>query len=89
MSIGRVSITRPDNSILSPHYNTLSKLNCILASIEANKLNYDEGIMNEEFHINDFVEHMREKISIEGGWDKLSWGTHKDKVVSKLMSRES
>ena len=47
LSIGRVSITRPDNSILSPHYNTLSKLNCILASIEANKLNYDEGIMND------------------------------------------
>jgi branched-chain amino acid aminotransferase len=32
---------------LSPHYNTLSKLNCILASIEANKLGYDEGIMND------------------------------------------
>jgi signal transduction histidine kinase/PAS domain-containing protein len=49
----------------------------------------NEGIMNEEFHINDFVEHMREKISVEGGWDKLSWEVHKNKVVSKLMSRES
>ena len=38
---------RPNNSMLSPHYNTLSKLNCILASIEANKLGYDEGIMND------------------------------------------
>ena len=38
---------RPNESILSPHYNTLSKLNCILASIEANKLGYDEGIMND------------------------------------------
>ena len=33
--------------ILSPHFNTLSKLNCILASIEANNLGYDEGIMND------------------------------------------
>ena len=35
------------NNILSTHYNTLSKLNCILASIEANQLKYDEGIMND------------------------------------------
>ena len=47
ISIGRVSIIRPANNILSTHYNTLSKLNCILASIEANELNYDEGIMND------------------------------------------
>ncbi len=45
--IGRVSTIRPAENILSTHYNTLSKLNCILASIEANKLNYDEGIMND------------------------------------------
>ena len=45
--IGRVPNVRPNQSILSPHYNTLSKLNCILASIEANKLGYDEGIMND------------------------------------------
>jgi branched-chain amino acid aminotransferase len=47
VSIGRVPNIRPNESILSPHYNTLSKLNCILASIEANKLGYDEGIMND------------------------------------------
>jgi len=47
LSIGRVPNIRPNQSILSPHYNTLSKLNCILASIEANKLGYDEGIMND------------------------------------------
>ena len=47
VKIGRVPNVRPNNSILSPHYNTLSKLNCILASIEANKLGYDEGIMND------------------------------------------
>ena len=45
--IGRVPIIRPSDDILSTHYNTLSKLNCILASIEANKLGYDEGIMHD------------------------------------------
>ncbi len=47
VNIGRVPNIRPNDSILSPHYNTLSKLNCILASIESNKLGYDEGIMND------------------------------------------
>ena len=47
ITIGRVPNIRPNESILNPHYNTLSKLNCILASIEANKLGYDEGIMND------------------------------------------
>ena len=47
IKIGRVPIIRPSDNILSTHYNTLSKLNCILASIEANKLDYDEGIMND------------------------------------------
>jgi len=45
--IGQVPIIRPSKNILSTHYNTLSKLNCILASIEANKLGFDEGIMND------------------------------------------
>jgi branched-chain amino acid aminotransferase len=49
ISIGRVSIVRPPHNILSTRYNTLSKLNCILASIEANELNYDEGIMNDPY----------------------------------------
>jgi branched-chain amino acid aminotransferase len=47
INIGRVPNVRPNESILSPHYNTLSKLNCILASIEANRLGYDEGIMKD------------------------------------------
>ena len=47
ISIGRVPNIRPNESILSPQFNTLSKLNCILASVEANKLGYDEGIMND------------------------------------------
>ena len=47
ISIGRVPIIRPSDNILSTHLNTLSKLNCILASIEANNLGFDEGIMND------------------------------------------
>ncbi len=47
LRIGRVPNVRPDSLIQNPKYNTLSKLNCILASIEANNLNYDEGIMND------------------------------------------
>ena len=47
IKIGRVKNIRPNNEILNPQYNTLSKLNCILASIEANKLGYDEGIMDD------------------------------------------
>ena len=47
VTIGRVPIIRPSDNILSTHYNTLSKLNCILASIEANKRGFDEGIMND------------------------------------------
>ena len=47
IQIGRVPNIRPNERILNPHYNTLSKLNCILASIEANKLGYDEGIMDD------------------------------------------
>ncbi len=47
IKIGKVKNIRPNNEILNPQYNTLSKLNCILASIEANKLGYDEGIMND------------------------------------------
>ena len=47
--IGRVNNIRPTEMILNPQYNTLSKLNCILASIEANRLGYDEGIMNDIF----------------------------------------
>ncbi len=47
IKIGRVKNIRPNNDILNPQYNTLSKLNCILASIEANNLGYDEGIMND------------------------------------------
>lgn len=47
IKIGRVNNIRPNENILSPQINSLSKLNCILASIEANKLGFDEGIMND------------------------------------------
>ena len=49
----------------------------------------DQENLNEEFHLNSFIEHMRGKIEIEGGWDDLSWDIHKDKVMSQLMSREN
>ena len=49
LHIGRVKIIRPTENILNTHLNTLSKLNCILGSIEANKLGYDEGIMNDSY----------------------------------------
>ena len=49
IKIGRVKNIRSNDAILNPQYNTLSKLNCILASIESNKLGYDEGIMNDMY----------------------------------------
>jgi signal transduction histidine kinase/PAS domain-containing protein len=48
----------------------------------------DEGSLNEAFHVTGFVDHMRGAITVEGGWDDLSWGVHKDKVVARLMGRE-
>ena len=47
ITIGRVKNIRPNAEILNPQFNTLSKLNCILASVEANNLGYDEGIMDD------------------------------------------
>jgi signal transduction histidine kinase len=48
----------------------------------------DTETLNEAFHISDFVGHMRGAITVDGGWDDLSWGVHKDRVVARLMSRE-
>ena len=48
----------------------------------------DDGALDEAFHLNNFVDHMRGAITVEGGWDDLSWGVHKDRVVAKLMGRE-
>ena len=49
----------------------------------------EEEALDDEFHVTGFVDHMRDRISVEGGWDDLSWGVHKDRVVARLMSRES
>ena len=49
----------------------------------------EQDALNEDFHINNFVDHMRSTTVVQGGWDDLSWGVHKDKVVSRLMSRDS
>ena len=50
--IGTVSIQRATAKTQDPKLNTLSKLNCILACIEADKLGFDEGLMLD---INGFV----------------------------------
>ena len=48
----------------------------------------DEETLTEEFHLNDFVDHTRDKVMVEGGWDDLSWGVKKERVVARLMNRE-
>ncbi len=49
----------------------------------------DDDDLDDAFHVTDFVDHSRRHITVEGGWDDLSWGVHKDKVVNRLMSREA
>ena len=45
LKLKTVSIIRGHKKILDPKINSLSKLNCILACIEAKKKNADEGLM--------------------------------------------
>ena len=45
IKLATVSIKRGTESIQDPRLNTLSKLNCIFACIEADKLGADEGLM--------------------------------------------
>lgn len=45
ISIGTVSVRRGTADTQDPRLNTLSKLNCIIACIEADKLGFDEGLM--------------------------------------------
>lgn len=47
----------------------------------------DQKDLGPDFHVADFVDHTRKLVAVEGGWDELSWGVHKDKVVGRLMSR--
>ena len=49
----------------------------------------DEAMLTDAFHVSDFVDHSRQHLSVEGGWDDLSWGVHKDMVVNRLMRREA
>ncbi len=51
----------------------------------------DGDTLDEKFHVTDFADHTREKIEIEGGggWDELSWGVHKEKMVARMMGRDS
>ena len=46
--LGTVSIRRGTVDTQDPRLNTLSKLNCITACIEADHLGYDEGLMLDE-----------------------------------------
>ena len=43
--LGTVSIRRGTSKTQDPKWNTLSKLNCIVACIEADQLGFDEGLM--------------------------------------------
>ncbi len=49
----------------------------------------DEEMLADGCHLTDFVEHTRGKVVIEGGWDDLSWGVQKERVVARLMSRDA
>lgn len=49
----------------------------------------DEKDLTTEFHVGDFVDHTRTLVAVEGGWDDLSWGVHKDKVVARLTGRDA
>ena len=46
--LGTVSVRRGTADTQDPRLNTLSKLNCIAACIEADHLGYDEGLMLDE-----------------------------------------
>ena len=50
---------------------------------------FDEETLNGDYHVSDFVDHTCSKITVEGGWDDLSWGVHKERVVARLMSRDN
>ncbi len=50
--LGTVSVRRGTADTQDPRLNTLSKLNCIAACIEADRLGYDEGLMLD---VNGFV----------------------------------
>ena len=43
--LGTVSVRRGTSKTQDPKWNTLSKLNCIVACIEADQLGFDEGLM--------------------------------------------
>lgn len=45
--------------------------------------------LDDKYHVSHFVDHTREHVTVEGGWDDLSWGVQKEHVVSRLMSRDA
>jgi signal transduction histidine kinase len=50
---------------------------------------FDKETLGGDYHVSDFVEHTRGKVTVDGGWDDLSWGVHKEKVTARLMSRDN
>ena len=49
----------------------------------------DGAKLTPDFHVGDFIDHTRSLIPVEGGWDDLSWGVHKEKVVARLTGRDA
>ncbi len=49
----------------------------------------EEQALDGKFHVTAFVDHIRQRISVKGGWDDRSWGAHKNRVMARLMNRES
>ena len=49
----------------------------------------EDDTLDENFHVTGFVDNTREKIEVEGGWDDLSWGVHKEKMVARMMGRDN
>ncbi len=97
----RLDLERSYKSLGAVQHETLDNLNEGIAVFGADgrlKLSnpvfqglweLDENALNENFHVGDFVEHTRCKVTVEGGWDDLSWGVHKERVVARLMTREN
>ncbi len=97
----RLDLERSYKSLDAVQHETLDNLNegiCVFGADGRLKLfnpvfqglwEFEKSALNEDFHVSDFVEHTRSKVTVEGGWDDLSWGVHKERVVARLMTREN
>ncbi|MEE8351877.1 MAG: ATP-binding protein [Rhodospirillales bacterium] len=97
----RLDLERSYKSLDAVQHETLDNLNEGIAVFGADgrlKLSnpvfqglwdFEKSVLDEDFHVSDFVEHTRSKVTLEGGRDDLSWGEHKKRVVARLMTREN